>query len=73
MYRQKHLLKYSFGCGCQHALGALFGTAAFAKLIQLGGSSGSALMLRLSMLARNVTTAFAIISPRFSKEMFRLP
>jgi hypothetical protein len=42
MYSQKHLLKDSFGCGCQHALGALFGTAAFAKLIQLGGSSGSA-------------------------------
>mmetsp|Transcript_28933 Transcript_28933/g.78387 ORF Transcript_28933/g.78387 Transcript_28933/m.78387 type:complete len:511 (+) Transcript_28933:226-1758(+) len=42
------------------SLGALFGTAAFTNLIRLGGSSGNALMIRLSMLARNITTALAI-------------
>eukprot|EP00536_Pseudo-nitzschia_multiseries_P010027 jgi/Psemu1/258664/estExt_Genewise1Plus.C_2940005 len=42
------------------SLGALFGTAAFTNLIRLGGTSGNALMIRLSMLARNITTALAI-------------
>jgi len=42
------------------SLGGLFGTAAFGKLIQLGGSSGNALMIRLSVLARNITTSLAI-------------
>lgn len=64
MYSRKHLLKENFlivvASMLVSSLGALFGTAAFAKLIQLGGSSSSALMLRLSMLARNVTTALAI-------------
>jgi putative effector of murein hydrolase len=40
------------------SIGGLFGTAAFVRLISLGGQEGS--MLRLSVLARNVTTALAI-------------
>jgi putative effector of murein hydrolase len=64
MYSRKQLLKENFlivvASMLVSSLGALFGTAAFSKLIQLGGSSGSALMLKLSMLARNVTTALAI-------------
>ena len=42
------------------SLGTIFGTAAFTNLIRLGGASGNALMIRLSMLARNITTALAI-------------
>ena len=42
------------------SVGGLFGTAAFGRLIQLGGSSGNALMIRLSLLARNITTSLAI-------------
>jgi putative effector of murein hydrolase len=38
----------------------LFGTAVFSRLIELGGISESGLMVRLSMLARNITTALAI-------------
>jgi putative effector of murein hydrolase len=64
MYSRKHLLKENFlivvASMLVSSLGALFGTAALTKLIQLGGSSSSALMLKLSMLARNVTTALAI-------------
>ncbi|KAG7343897.1 LrgB family protein [Nitzschia inconspicua] len=64
MYSRRQLLKENFlivvASMLVSSLGALFGTAAFAKLIQLGGSSSSALMLKLSMLARNVTTALAI-------------
>ena len=40
------------------SVGSLIGTAAFVRLIKLGGSAGS--VLRLSMLPRNVTTALAI-------------
>jgi LrgB-like family len=40
--------------------GGLFGTAAMVRLITLGGASGA--ILRLSVLARNVTTALAIVS-----------
>jgi putative effector of murein hydrolase len=64
MYSRKHLLKENFlivvASMLVSSLGALFGTAALTKLVQLGGSSSSALMLKLSMLARNVTTALAI-------------
>jgi len=42
------------------SVGGLFGTAAFANLIRLGGTSGNALMIRLSVLARNITTSLAI-------------
>jgi len=42
------------------SVGGLFGTAAFAKLIRLGGTSGNALLIRLSMLTRNITTSLAI-------------
>lgn len=42
------------------SFGALFGTAAFGKLIKLGGDSGNALLIRLSVLARNITTSLAI-------------
>jgi putative effector of murein hydrolase len=38
--------------------GGLFGTAAFVRLLNLGGESGS--VLRKSMLSRNVTTPLAI-------------
>jgi putative effector of murein hydrolase len=64
MYSRKQLLKENFlivvASMLVASLGALFGTATLAKLIQLGGSSSSALMLKLSMLARNVTTALSI-------------
>ena len=41
--------------------GGLFGTAAFVRLIQLGGKSiATARTLRLSVLPRNVTTALAL-------------
>ena len=38
--------------------GSLFGTAAFVRLIRLGGASGK--IARLSVLARNITTALSI-------------
>jgi putative effector of murein hydrolase len=64
MYSRKQLLKENFliviASMLVSSLGALFGTAAFTRLIQLGGTSSSALMIRLSMLARNITTALAI-------------
>lgn len=40
-------------------VGGLFATAAFARLIKLGGSNGD--MARLSVLPRNVTTALAMV------------
>jgi len=40
------------------SVGGLFGTAAFARLISLGGRDGS--VVRLSVLSRNVTTALAM-------------
>lgn len=39
--------------------GGLFGTAAFVRAISLGGKGGS--MVRLSVLARNVTTALSMV------------
>jgi putative effector of murein hydrolase len=40
------------------SVGGLFGTAAFVRAISLGGKGGS--MVRLSVLARNVTTALSM-------------
>jgi putative effector of murein hydrolase len=40
------------------SVGGLFGTAAFVRAISLGGKDGS--MVRLSVLARNVTTALSM-------------
>ena len=64
MYSRKKLLVENFlivlSAMMISSLGGLFGTAAFAKLIKLGGSSGNALMIRLSVLARNITTSLAI-------------
>jgi putative effector of murein hydrolase len=40
--------------------GGLFATGAFVRLIQLGGETGNAALIRLSLLARNVTTALAL-------------
>lgn len=64
MYSRKKLLVENFliviAAMLISSLGGLFGTAAFANLIRLGGSSGNALMIRLSVLARNITTSLAI-------------
>ena len=64
MYSRKQLLKENFliviASMLVSSLGALFGTAIFSKLIGLGSTSDNGLMIRLSMLARNVTTALAI-------------
>lgn len=40
--------------------GGLFATGAFVRLIHLGGKTGNAALVRLSLLARNVTTALAL-------------
>ena len=40
--------------------GGLFATGAFVRLIQLGGSSQNAALVRLSTLGRNITTALAM-------------
>ena len=64
MYSRKKLLMENFliviAAMLISSLGGLFGTAAFANLIRLGGTSGNALMIRLSVLARNITTSLAI-------------
>jgi len=64
MYSRKKLLVENFlivvAAMLVSSLGGLFGTAAFANLIRLGGTSGNALMIRLSVLARNITTSLAI-------------
>jgi putative effector of murein hydrolase len=64
MYSRKKLLVENFlivvAAMLVSSFGGLFGTAAFTNLIRLGGSSGNALMIRLSMLARNITTSLAI-------------
>ena len=64
MYSRKKLLVENFlivfAAMLISSLGGLFGTAAFANLIRLGGNSSSALMIRLSVLARNITTSLAI-------------
>lgn len=64
MYSRKALLMENFkivvAAMLVSSVGTLFGTAAFVNLIKLGGSSGNALLIRLSMLARNITTSLAI-------------
>ena len=42
------------------SLGGLFSTGAFVRLLEVGGTSGNAALVRLSVLARNVTTALAL-------------
>lgn len=62
IYGKKQLLKENFVTVMTAMLissvGGLFGTAAFVKAIKLGGSNGA--MVRLSVLARNVTTALSM-------------
>jgi putative effector of murein hydrolase len=62
MYSRKTLLKENLAVVLVSMLisagGGLFGTAAFVRAINLGGSNGS--LVRLSVLSRNVTTALAI-------------
>jgi putative effector of murein hydrolase len=62
MFSRRTLLKENFlivmAAMLVSSVGGLFGTAAFVKAIKLGGSSGY--MIRLSVLARNVTTALAM-------------
>lgn len=42
------------------SIGSMFATAGFVRLIQLGGNSPNGMIVRLSMIARNITTALAI-------------
>lgn len=62
MYSRRILLKENFKIVITAMLvssvGGLFGTAAFVRAIQLGGSTG--VMVRLSVLSRNVTTALSM-------------
>lgn len=62
IYGKKKLLKENFFIVMAAMLissaGGLFGTAAFVRLIKLGGSTGR--MVRLSVLSRNVTTALSM-------------
>jgi putative effector of murein hydrolase len=62
MYSRKNLLKENFlivlTATLVSSVGGLFGTAAFVRAIKLGGSNGR--FLRLSVLARNVTTALSM-------------
>jgi putative effector of murein hydrolase len=62
MYGRKKLLKENFFIVMAAMLissgGGLFGTAAFARAIRLGGANGG--MIRLSVLSRNVTTALSM-------------
>lgn len=64
MYSRKQLLADNFWIVVASMLissgGGLFGTAAFVRLIQLGGMTQTGLMVRLSVLARNVTTALGL-------------
>jgi len=62
MYSRKHLLFSNLPMVLTAAIlssvGGLFSTAAFVRVMQIGGANGS--VLRLSCLARNVTTALAL-------------
>jgi putative effector of murein hydrolase len=64
MYSRKQLLQENLLIVMTATLvssaGGLFGTAAFVRAIQLGGRSSGAAMVRLSVLARNVTTALSM-------------
>jgi putative effector of murein hydrolase len=42
------------------SFGGLFGTAFFVKLIGIGGSAKNGALIRLSLIARNITTALAL-------------
>ena len=63
MYSRRHLLQSNLlvvlVAMLVSSIGGLVGTAAFVRAIALGGKQGGA-MVRLSVLARNVTTALAI-------------
>jgi putative effector of murein hydrolase len=63
MYSRKQLLQENLLIVMTATLvssaGGLFGTAAFVRAIQLGGTTAGA-MVRLSVLARNVTTALSM-------------
>lgn len=63
MYSRRQLLKENLlivvAAMLVSSVGGLFGTAFFVRLIRLGGSTGG-LMVRLSTLSRNVTTALAM-------------
>lgn len=62
MYSRRDLLKKNLlvviTAMLVSSFGGLFGTAAFVRLISLGGKNGR--MVRLSVLARNVTTALSM-------------
>lgn len=62
MYSRRHLLFANLPslitAMLVSSIGGLFGTAMFVRLINLGGKNGS--MVRLSVLARNITTALAL-------------
>jgi putative effector of murein hydrolase len=62
MYGKKKLLKENLPivliANVISSVGGLFGTAAFVRLIKLGGSQSR--MIRLSVLSRNVTTALSM-------------
>ena len=64
MYDRRKLLKENFliviAAMLVSSLGCLYGTAAFVRLIALGGSEGGGDIVRLSLLMRNVTTALGI-------------
>lgn len=64
MYSRKQLLADNFliviASMLVSSVGGLFATAAFARLILLGGMTETGLMVRLSVLARNVTTALGL-------------
>lgn len=64
MYSRRHLLQSNLLvvllAMLVSSVGGLVGTAAFVRAIALGGSHGGGAMVRLSVLARNVTTALAI-------------
>jgi putative effector of murein hydrolase len=63
MYNRRFLLRDNFliviVSMIVSSVGGLFGTAAYVRLLQLGGKVGGG-MIRLSTLSRNVTTALAI-------------
>mmetsp|Transcript_51017 Transcript_51017/g.143390 ORF Transcript_51017/g.143390 Transcript_51017/m.143390 type:complete len:427 (-) Transcript_51017:190-1470(-) len=63
MFSRRQLLKDNLAIVLLSAVvssvGGLFGTAGFVRILQLGGKMGGG-MIRLSTLARNVTTALAI-------------
>jgi putative effector of murein hydrolase len=63
MYSRKKLLKDNLlvllTAMLISSIGGLFGTAAFVRAIDLGGQTG--VLVRLSVLSRNVTTALAMV------------